>query len=149
SNAEILARHRAESMAAAIRGRAASAVASSGSERGVFVRRPAFAVAVGVAAVTLGLTVITTRRVVGPPPAATRLKGLAPQLLLYREAGQAEAERLAPGAVARPHDVVQIAYQAAGRRYGAIVSVDGRGVVTRHLPATGARAAELRPGGPT
>jgi hypothetical protein len=32
---------------------------------------------------------------------------------------------------------VQLAYQAAGRHFGAIVSIDGRGVVTRHLPAAG------------
>jgi hypothetical protein len=44
--------------------------------------------------------------------------------------------------------VVQIAYQAAGRRYGVVVSIDGRGRVTRHLPRTGDRAAPLRAGAP-
>ena len=77
----------------------------------------------------------------------TRVKGITPFLLLYRKAA-ADVERLPPAAVARHHDVVQLAYQAGARRYGVIVSVDGRGVVTRHLPVAGASAAPLMPGSP-
>jgi hypothetical protein len=64
------------------------------------------------------------------------VKGLTPQVLLYRRAA-AGVERLLPGGVVREHDVLQLAYQAAGRHHGVIVSIDGRGTVTRHLPATG------------
>jgi hypothetical protein len=77
----------------------------------------------------------------------TRVKGLTPYLLLYRKAA-ADVELLAPAAVARPHDVLQLAYQAGARRYGVIVSVDGRGVVTRHLPVNGVEAAPLTSGRP-
>jgi hypothetical protein len=77
----------------------------------------------------------------------TRVKGIAPYLLLYRKA-ESDVERLAPAAVARHHDVLQLAYQAGARRYGVIVSVDGRGVLTRHLPVIGAQAAPLAAGSP-
>lgn len=80
-------------------------------------------------------------------PDETRVKGIAPYLLLYRKAA-ADVERLAPAALARQHDVVQLAYQAGARRYGVILSVDGRGVVTRHLPLSGAAAVALTPGVP-
>ena len=42
-----------------------------------------------------------------------------------------------------------LTYQAAGQRYGVIVSIDGRGVLTRHLPQKGAEAARLEAGAPT
>ena len=88
----------------------------------------------------------------GPVPAEpdtrTRIKGLTPQLLLFRKAPSSEIERLLPGTSARHHDLVQLAYQAAGRRYGVIVSIDGRGLVTRHLPAAGAQAVPLKAGLP-
>src|SRR5690606_16472546 len=51
------------------------------------------------------------------------------------------------GAVAHPADRIQLGYQAAGRAYGAVVSVDGAGGVFLHLPERGARAAALEPGG--
>jgi len=74
-----------------------------------------------------------------------RIKGLRPHVLLFRKTADG-AERLAPTSLVRARDVIQIVYQAAGRRFGVIVSVDARGVVTRHLPATGTKAAELQPG---
>jgi anti-sigma factor RsiW len=77
----------------------------------------------------------------------TRIKGLAPTLFLFRESAT-RPEPLASPATARADDVVQLAYQAAGRRYGVVVSIDGRGQVTRHLPRTGDQAAKLLPGGP-
>jgi hypothetical protein len=83
-----------------------------------------------------------------PPEPDTRIKGLSPQLLLFRKAPSSEVERLLPGTSARHHDLVQLAYQAAGRRYGVIVSIDGRGLVTRHLPPAGAQAVPLKAGLP-
>lgn len=81
------------------------------------------------------------------PPSGDRQKGGSPDLLLYRKGGESTVERLTPGAVARRLDVVQIAYLAGGRRYGLILSIDGRGSVTRHLPTGGDQAAPLRAGG--
>lgn len=74
-----------------------------------------------------------------------RLKGLDPSLVMFRRT-DAGSETLADGAIARAGDVVRVGYQAAGRTHGVIVSVDGRGVVTVHLPARGSEAARLRSG---
>jgi hypothetical protein len=147
SNAELLARHPPRVVAAAIAGRAA---APAPPPR--VAPRMAFAAALGVVALAAGLTVMAPwREPVVKEPAldtagdTTRIKGGPPRLVLYRK-GPAGSEPLASGSVARARDVVQVGYQAAGRRYGVIVSVDGRGVVTRHLPVSGASAAELTAG---
>jgi hypothetical protein len=68
--------------------------------------------------------------------------------MLYRQ-GLPAPEPLADGALVRAHDVVQVLYVAAGTRYGVVVSVDGRGAVTVHLPAAGREAAALAPDRPT
>lgn len=83
-----------------------------------------------------------------PATSGDRSKGGAPSLLLFRKNVDSAIERLEPGAVAHDRDVVQVAYQASGRRYGVILSIDGRGAVTRHLPASGDEAAPLQPSGP-
>jgi len=83
-------------------------------------------------------------------PTGDRMKGGgAPSLLLFRQGPGRRVERLDPGALARTHDVLQLAYQAGGRRYGVIVSVDGRGAVTRHLPRSGDAAGPLEANGPS
>lgn len=104
----------------------------------------ALAAWLGTAAAVLVAATLLVGRV---PRPATRLKGLEPGLLVFRQGTQG-ADRLAPGAYVRAADVVQVAYQAAGKRYGVIVSLDGRGRVTRHLPRAGAEAAALRSGAP-
>ena len=113
-------------MAARVRARAGAA-----SRRRA---QPALAVAAGLVLVA---GVAGWRALSRDPAGAldqTRVKGLAPQLLLFRKSA-AGVERLSEGSPARDHDLVQMAYQAAGRRYGAVVSIDSRGVITRHLPA--------------
>jgi hypothetical protein len=75
-----------------------------------------------------------------------RMKGDA-RLTVHRQGAGLDAEPLADGARARPGDVVQLAYVAAGRRYGVVISVDGRGLVTQHLPEDGADAVPLEGGG--
>lgn len=73
------------------------------------------------------------------PAEDTLVKGEGPvdtgktQLLVYRKSGDAaemldEAERVTPG------DLLQLAYVSAGERYGIILSIDGRGVVSLHFP---------------
>lgn len=75
---------------------------------------------------------------------ATRIKGgeQEPRLLVFRKLASG-AERLQDGALARNGDLVQLAYRSGGLQYGAILSVDGRGTVTQHLPTTGTRAVPL------
>ncbi|MGF1508922.1 MAG: hypothetical protein ACFB9M_05390 [Myxococcota bacterium] len=48
------------------------------------------------------------------------------------------AERLRSGALINEGDLLQISYGPGGRGHGAVVSVDGRGVVTLHWPEWGA-----------
>ncbi|HEX8113561.1 MAG TPA: hypothetical protein VF516_37780, partial [Kofleriaceae bacterium] len=63
---------------------------------------------------------------------ATRVKGSA-RLIAFRQVGE-QVEQLEPDAVVRAGDVIQLRYNAAGRSYGVIASVDGAGVVTLHYP---------------
>ena len=76
----------------------------------------------------------------------TRSKGLLPQLDVHRQ-GASGPEELTEGALAKAGDVVQLSYMAAGAPYGAILSVDGRGVVTLHAPESGVNAFPLSPSG--
>ena len=108
-------------------------------------RRPAVPLAVAAFALfAVGRTCAS-----GEPPATTsassahaeaadddpvRVKGFAPHLRLHRS-GPAGIEELRDGDVARPGDLVQISYVAAGSRNGVVVSLDGRGSVTLHHPA--------------
>ncbi|HEY9594374.1 MAG TPA: ActD-like protein [Spirochaetia bacterium] len=66
----------------------------------------------------------------------TRLKGLTPHLSVFRKT-LAGAEELRAGAEASRGDVLQLSYTAADARYGVILSIDGRGSVTWHLPPVG------------
>ena len=75
-------------------------------------------------------------------PSGDRIKGLRPSLAVYRRTANG-SETLADRAVARPGDVLRVGYHAAGRPYGVIFSMDGRGTVTMHLPAAGDRAVPL------
>lgn len=85
-------------------------------------------------------------RVAVGPVETTRIKGLDPQLVVHRQAA-AGPERLTDGARAAAGDVVQLAYVAAGRAHGVILSVDGRGAVTLHAPEGGTQSAALSPSG--
>lgn len=91
----------------------------------------------------LVLFVLAGPPLLGPGDESTdRTKGLEPTLLLFRKTPQG-SEPLQDGATARVGDLIRIGYRAAGQGWGVIVSVDGRGVVTRHLPREGAQAARL------
>ncbi len=71
-----------------------------------------------------------------------RQKGAGPALLIFRKTADG-AEQLAHGGKIARNDVIQLSYQAAGSKYGAILSLDGRGTVTQHFPAQGSQAGEL------
>lgn len=63
-----------------------------------------------------------------------RIKGLESKLLLFRMKGK-EIEELRNMDAARSGDIIQVAYIAAGDyKHGVILSIDGRGTVTLHLP---------------
>jgi len=64
------------------------------------------------------------------------------QLLVHRKTGES-VELLKNGDLARPGDLLQLAYVSAGEMYGIILSIDGKGVVTMHFPVDGAGAAAL------
>ncbi|MEZ5291875.1 MAG: hypothetical protein R2745_12385 [Vicinamibacterales bacterium] len=83
--------------------------------------------------------------VVTVAPGGDRVKGDDAGLEIFRKT-EAGSERLADGDAARPGDTLRVGYRVARRLYGLIVSVDGRGVVTRHLPAAGGMAVPLTPG---
>jgi hypothetical protein len=81
---------------------------------------------------------------------STRIKGErvlgGARLLVYRQRGVAandsQPERLADGARAARGDLLQLAYKMAlDGAYGVLVSIDGAGRVTQHLPEPGARSA--------
>jgi hypothetical protein len=78
----------------------------------------------------------------------TRVKGGRPHLVIYRKT-DAGAEALAAGSGIRAGDVLQIGYVAAARKYGVIFSIDGRGGLTLHFPATPAASSLLEAEGET
>lgn len=76
----------------------------------------------------------------GPGVDQTLVKGEAAvdltktQLLVYRKRGDL-AEILADGNAAEAGALLQLAYVAAAEPHGVILSIDGRGGITRHFPA--------------
>ena len=80
-----------------------------------------------------------------PAAGGDAIKGLEPSLTIYRRTANG-SETLADGAPAHAGDLLRVGYVSAGQRYGVILSIDGRGVVTLHLPTTGGVAASLRAG---
>ena len=139
SDREILAVHPPHVAAAIIRERLAG-------ERPTARRwlRPVLALASAVVVVGAGSLLLRDPE---PPLSENRIKGLRPSLLVYRHT-PAGNEVLADRAPARAGDLIQVTYQAAGRRFGAIVSLDGRGGVTVHHPHGTSRAARLVSGQP-
>jgi hypothetical protein len=74
-----------------------------------------------------------------PPPSPAVLE-------VFRHAPSGP-ELLLEGARVSQGDTLQLAYRAHGERYGAILSLDGRGVLTRSLPLEGDEAVPLEAGG--
>lgn len=116
--------------------------------------RPRWIAATGLAAafvVAIILAPVFPERAVegttDSPPALEpdRIKGDVGTLVLYRKA-ESSGELLTDGDPARRGDLIRVAYRLASPRFGVIVSIDGRGVVTRHLPVTGEAAIALEAG---
>jgi len=113
---------------------------------------PTLALGVPVAAALAVLIVFSQRELPEEPRPqevalleTTRPKGLEPRLLIHRQREDAP-EPLADSARARQGDVLQLSYVSAGRRYGAVLSIDGRGAVTLHAPETSTGPLELKGG---
>jgi hypothetical protein len=107
-------------------------------------------------AASLVLLVLSTQREPPPEPTPARapiiwnvsgegIKG-DPMLRVHRQ-GATEPELLADHSRARRGDVLQLSYVSGGLPHGVVVSVDGRGAVTLHHPATLTGSTELAPGG--
>ncbi len=79
---------------------------------------------------------------------SVRIKGDVASLLVYRRTSSG-SESIADGDALRRGDLIRVAYRAASPRFGVIVSIDGRKVVTRHLPTDGTRAPALLAGSVT
>lgn len=79
------------------------------------------------------------------PVPEIRSKGLETRLEVWRQVGDS-AELLKPNSTARNGDVVQLRYVVPEPCYGALLSLDGRGVVTIHLAASASSAVPLQPG---
>lgn len=94
------------------------------------------------------LLVVVGPTLIGPPPPTDDIlvKGADAELVVFRKTPSG-SERLEPGASVLPGDLIRVGYRAAGERYGVIVSTDGRGSVTQHLPRSGRQAAALEAGG--
>jgi hypothetical protein len=141
---ETLATHPPRVVGAVVRARLAREQAADAARAIAWPRR-VLVPAVSAMALVVGLSALLVERGTEAPRPVVRLKGLDPGLVLYRQ-GATGPEQLGPSALARTGDVLQVAYRSAGRRYGVVVSIDGRGQVTRHMPRTGEQAAPLQAG---
>jgi len=75
-------------------------------------------------------------------PEVTTVKGLNPSLRIYRKTASG-SELLRESASVHRGDTLQIRYVAAGKRFGSIASIDGRGQITFHLPEAPGQAVAL------
>jgi len=123
---------------------------SASSLVGSAFRRTSLPAAVGIGVVLATVIWQTRAPMVLPVPSETgadRIKGTAaserPALAVYRRTNDG-SEQLADGTVAHPGDLIRVGYRSAGHTYGVIVSIDGAGAVTMHLPPAGTRAVALK-----
>ncbi|MBF9018862.1 MULTISPECIES: hypothetical protein [unclassified Oceanispirochaeta] len=159
SDKEILEKYKPADMAAMIAKKAAQAdktnttvIDSEKSERIIpFSRKfntryliPAAAAAALILAVLLPMTM---RNRDESPLELTRVKGVeVPQLKVYRQSGN-DSEVLNSDSMASNFDLLQLTYRVSGPTFGMIISVDGRGVVTKHFPEDGDQSPRLTTGG--
>ena len=71
-----------------------------------------------------------------------RIKGKGAVLHVYKKT-ETEPLLLKNGSKVSAGDTIQLSYIASGKKYGAVISVDGNGVVTQHLPESGSDAVAL------
>lgn len=128
-------------MAAAVRRRMLAAAPSPRAKDRVAFRPASFLLFPAAAAVLVLVGAAMALGLLFPGAGdATRPKGGATGLSIYKKDGSGTRE-LRDGQAAKAGEVLQLRYGAGGVAYGAIFSLDGRGTLTRHLPADGARDA--------
>ena len=90
-----------------------------------------------------------SRAWIAPPPGRRRARDRrrshqgAAAVARHLSAHRTAAKHSPTAASRAAGDLLRVGYTGAGRAYGVILSIDGRGVVTRHLPPIGDRAAPL------
>lgn len=145
SNDEIIAKYSPAEMARNIGNRLRKAGASTGvpaGEKGFFGKLSRHVPAItGIAAAVVIIPVLFITIYFGQND---RLKG-KDDLFIYRKTASGE-ETLRDGDTAKQGDVLQLAYMAGGKRYGAIFSIDGKGNLTWHFPASMQEDTKLEPG---
>jgi hypothetical protein len=140
SNADILKRYPPRVIGMRVRGhrrKAARAWAFGGS------------LVVVAAALTLFVLPTPVSQTVRPLDDGSDVRSKGPPALHVFRVTDAGAEQLAPEAAAHEGDRLQVSYIAADARYGMVLSIDGRGTVTVHLPLAGTEAAPLSKDGDT
>lgn len=75
-------------------------------------------------------------------PGEIRSKG-DPRLLVHLQTADGPVE-LSDQSEAAAGDLLQLSYLAAQKRFGVVLSVDGRGAITQHFPEAGSRSAALQ-----
>lgn len=112
-------------------------------------RRWMFAGGLAVTAAAAAVLWIGVRRHETEPEArpvvdlgSERVKGNT-RLLVFRLAGD-RVEQLEQDTFVKAGDVLQLRYNAAGKHYGMIASIDGAGAVTLHFPANEDARTELQ-----
>ncbi len=157
SNAEILAAYPASAARKAVeerlKAREGTTPGKTGQSKSRVLRFPAAMAGLAAACCVLAISYLslngiaardssTALAVATEGSGSIRAKGVGPRLFVYLKEGDG-ARLLAPETRVSAGDVVQISYIAGGDSYGAIVSVDGGGVVTQHYPESGDRSGEL------
>lgn len=159
SNREILARYSPQDMAAQIQAKAAQQKSettenTSGSKILNFTMKASKVIPLAAAALliaAIGIFPLLNRPgmdsgiVQGDAVETTRIKGSA-SLKIYRKSGS-EADLLRSGDYTKEHDTLQMFYNAGDLPFGMILSIDGRGYVTLHLPANQGESTKLQMGG--
>ncbi|RPJ55740.1 MAG: hypothetical protein EHM23_25255 [Acidobacteria bacterium] len=80
-----------------------------------------------------------------PTQEGVRGKGDETRLLVFLKTAEG-VRQLSNGAKVGRNDIVQLSYYSAGQKYGVILSLDGQGSITQHLPEQGAQAPALSKG---
>lgn len=146
SNEEILAQYTPHKTAVEIQWKADRREAKS-TRSGVYRLLPA-AASLGILMILVAGVLITLPELMKRDPGhevgkeIILYKGLEAQFSVFQK-GDDKETALEEGTVVKPGDELQLAYLAVYARYGAILSIDGAGMVTRHFPQSGEKAAKL------
>lgn len=155
SNAEILSRYPADAMRKIIEEKiAASKPVTSKPRARTFAFRANLAGLAAAACCVIAVSFLSINTLVARHPAqsspsgetgtlvASRLKGAGSRIFVYLKDTDG-ARLLPPETRVATDDTIQISYIAGDDSFGAIISIDGSGVVTQHYPEAGDMSAPL------